>query len=693
MKVTSLQINKIIEYSGIEFTILSIDPPKIKLVKVDGDVSPLEINYFDLITNLSFRPSKHLIKKIEKDKQTYYSVLDNLSEKKREKVSTRLQIIRPLLLLERIKQGDLVSNIEFIENFSHFIKDRECLDRLTQEQLILNLAEHHNISKRSIHRYWSSFKKVEVIKPCKGEEGLVPKGGEGYKYRKDNRTIQICHPKNPELVLHMIRTRLDCKYNSLIKNVIEQDFLNLHKKSKKQIITLINIRCEKENLEPLKEVTLYKILERIPKQVIERFRYGSKVSEKYQDISRGYANEEALYPLHVVEIDHTRLDIDVIDEKTGFVIGRPWITLGIDVYTRMVWCMHLSFEPPSANKVRKAIEQGVLFKKSKEMYGTSKEWEMFGIPKNIVLDNGSEFNNIETKRIINEVLKSNVRYRPIATPRYGGTIERLFRTINMKLIHQLEGTRKSNVTDLGEYDSERNALLSLIDLNEILTRFITDIYHYEIHRGLPLESNTPIIRYYEGLKICGFPDFIEEDEVEVFKIDLLPKMLKPYTRDGVRINNIFYRRTDLSILINKREVKYIVKFNTDDISYIYLKLPESPEYVKIPAAYPTSDILEGINLFTYKQLTKNLRDQGHAKRKKIISEQELLHEKAILQSDVEKKYKHRRKVRQDASRMKLEIDIKVGLPDYKEDGARSYEKILELAKKAHQKENLKKKRN
>jgi putative transposase len=684
VKITSLKINKVINYSGIDFTILSIDPPEITLCKLSGDVSPIVINYFDLITNPSFQPSKHLTKNLEKDKQDYYSVLDNLSEKKRGKVSKRLQIIRPLVILERIKQGDLASNIEFIESYGHFINGRECLEKLTQEQLILNLAAHHSISKRSIHRYWANYRKVEVIQPSGGEEGLIPKGGEGYKHRKDNKTIQICHPKHPDSVLHVIRTRLDDRYILLIKNVIEQDFLNLHKKSKKQIINLINIRCHKENLEPLKEITLYKILERIPKQIIDRFRYGSKVSEKYQDISRGYANEEALYPLHLVEIDHTRLDIDVLDEKTGIVIGRPWVTLGIDVYTRMVWCMHLSFEPPSANKVRKAIEQGILFKKSKEMYGTSKEWEMFGIPKNIVLDNGSEFSNIEIKRVINEVLKSNVRYRPVATPRYGGTIERLFRTLNMGLIHQLEGTRKSNVPDLGEYNSEKNALLTLEDLNEILIRFIADIYHYEEHRGLPLESNTPIIRYYEGLKISGFPDFIEEDEIEEFKIDLLPKLLKPYTKEGIRINNVFYKRNDLSVLINKREVKYVVKYNIDDISYIYLKMPDSPEYVKVFASYPSSDVLAGINLFTYIQLTKNSREKGKAKRRKIISEQELLLAKATLQEVVQKKYKQGRKVRQVASRMKLDIDIKVDLPKSKETSALSYGQLLEKARQASQ---------
>ncbi|MNW37445.1 hypothetical protein D3C74_144880 [compost metagenome] len=54
-------------------------------------------------------------------------------------------------------------------------------------------------------------------------------------------------------------------------------------------------------------------------------------------------------------MDHTRLDMQVIDDVTGLVIDRPWITLGIDVFSRGVWCLYLSHENPSINVVRKAI--------------------------------------------------------------------------------------------------------------------------------------------------------------------------------------------------------------------------------------------------------------------------------------------------------------------------------------------------
>ncbi|GCD13305.1 hypothetical protein Ctaglu_49280 [Clostridium tagluense] len=280
-----------------------------------------------------------------------------------------------------------------------------------------------------------------------------------------------------------------------------------------------------------------------------RLRGGKKASEMIDDIERGYTKNEAKYPLHIVAIDHTELDIDVIDDKSGFVIGRPWITVGIDLFTRMVWCLHVSFEPPSANKVRKALQQGVFFKKAKEKYNTINEWDIFGVPSIIQLDNGPDFKSIEVRRMVNETLRSTLKFRPVRTPRYGGVIERYFGTINSQLIHRLDGTRKSNPTKLGDYKPDEQAKLTVNDVEELLTIYITDIYHYSKHKGLPLNSNTPISRYYDGLRIVGYPEYVDVNDEDTIEMELLPQKMKPYTRDGVRLNNVNYKSTALSNLI------------------------------------------------------------------------------------------------------------------------------------------------
>ena len=54
------------------------------------------------------------------------------------------------------------------------------------------------------------------------------------------------------------------------------------------------------------------------------------------------------FPLQYVQIDHTRVDVILRDEKTGCVLGRPWITVAIDVFSRMIVGYYIAFETPGA---------------------------------------------------------------------------------------------------------------------------------------------------------------------------------------------------------------------------------------------------------------------------------------------------------------------------------------------------------
>ena len=63
----------------------------------------------------------------------------------------------------------------------------------------------------------------------------------------------------------------------------------------------------------------------------------------YRTIKRGN-NEEVS-----VEEYHYQLEMNVIDKSTGFIYGRPWITSGIDVHSRLICCMNVSLENPLQN--------------------------------------------------------------------------------------------------------------------------------------------------------------------------------------------------------------------------------------------------------------------------------------------------------------------------------------------------------
>lgn len=51
-------------------------------------------------------------------------------------------------------------------------------------------------------------------------------------------------------------------------------------------------------------------------------------------------------PLGNLEIDDTQLDLFVIGERTRLPVGRPWLTLKICAFTKLIVSYHLS-EPES----------------------------------------------------------------------------------------------------------------------------------------------------------------------------------------------------------------------------------------------------------------------------------------------------------------------------------------------------------
>ena len=69
-------------------------------------------------------------------------------------------------------------------------------------------------------------------------------------------------------------------------------------------------------------------------------------------------------PLELIQIDHTLFDVIVVDQEQRLPIGRPWLTLVIDVTTRMVAGFHISLWTSSIVSLCLALSHAVLPKDS-----------------------------------------------------------------------------------------------------------------------------------------------------------------------------------------------------------------------------------------------------------------------------------------------------------------------------------------
>lgn len=677
-----LKVNSEISVFGRKHTVISITPPNVVLKRTEGDGETFEMDYYKLISHPMFAAEGSEIQKNKDPKRKH--LLDIITEQFQSTVSKRFEIIRPVIVLEDYKvRRNLKARLFFLEKYSHLIKEGESLEGLHQETLLMRIATQYQLHKRTIKRYLAGYRRAEQLE-SRGELGLIPEYGKGHLQRKDNYTIQICHPSKKDWVLDVITTRLPPEIHPILKDVIEQEYLKLKKISKKETYHRIEAKCLQEGLEKPARSTIYKLLDRIDPQIRDRMREGAKAVREYEPVQRGFTNEEAMFPLHIVAIDHTQLDVDVIDGKTGCEIGRPFITAGIDLYSRCIWCLYISFEDPSSNVLRKALLQGMFLKKSKERNGTESEWVVHGIPYNIMVDNGKDFRSVEFERVVNEVMKSHLMFRPRKTPHYSGVIERFFKRLNDDLIHQLDGTRKSNVADKGEYKSEEEAVLTLEELQNFITKHIVDIYHYETHRGLPLDENKPMVRFTEGCKEYGLPRFVLDNDEEDYRMELLPTYMKPYTKDGVVLNNVSYKSDSLNLFIGPRETKYKIKYDPDDISKIYFLHPELQQYIEVYAQQPSADLLDGMNLHVYKALRVKWKDESEGKAKGLPSNEDVQRIRGKLRGELTEKYRKNRSARKKAQKMNLDVSVDFVQPKAGITIKASASDYLALAKKARE---------
>jgi putative transposase len=306
----------------------------------------------------------------------------------------------------------------------------------------------------------------------------------------------------------------------------------------------------------------------------------------------------AARPLDIVQIDHTKADVTVVDPVTRHPLGRPTLTVAIDVNSRMILGFHLSLEPPSLLSVALCLTHAVMDKSHwLAARGINTDWPAHGIPRAIYVDNGAEFHARAFGMACAEY-QIDLRYRPPGTPRYGGHIERLIGTM-MGAVHLLPGTHFSNIFERGDLDAEVEAVMTLGELETWLALEITGSYHARIHSAL---ETTPSAAW--GLR-AGEPKVRMPADLRQFLVDFLPSEQRVLQRDGFHLFHIRYWSDELRWLMGQETRKYTLKYDPRDLSRIFV-LTETG----IIEARPADLTRPAITLWEHRAARRALREAG-----------------------------------------------------------------------------------
>lgn len=274
----------------------------------------------------------------------------------------------------------------------------------------------------------------------------------------------------------------------------------------------------------------------------------------------------------VVQIDHTLVDVIIVDRGQRQPLQRPWLTLAIDVASRMVAGFYLTLEPPSALSVSLVIQHLVQPKLDwLESLGIDASWPAAGMPETIHVDNAKEFRSKALRRGAEEHGIS-LQYRPIGAPHYGGHIERLIGTM-MGAVHLLPGSTFSNTQDRGEYDSAARSAMTLDELERWLALEITR-YHAERHRSLGI----PPLAAWQEAYARRDTSLRQPYDLEGFRIDFLPSVERMVRRDGIHLFGLRYWDDILSLWAGRGDRQLRVSYDPRDLSRVFVRLPDGQRY-------------------------------------------------------------------------------------------------------------------
>ncbi|UGS24643.1 Mu transposase C-terminal domain-containing protein [Flavobacterium channae] len=549
-----------------------------KVIYNDKEVIITKLNTLDTVTieELS-NGTNHLVhvsdlKPIFKKKEKLEDI-NVISEKKWELAQQRFEIITPIL--------EKPGNIE----------------------LVKQISAEKNVSIATLYRWIKLYRDYGTISSILGK----PKtGGKG-------------------------SSRLDSNQEEIIKKYIKSTYLNSSRTSINKTVRLIMAECHNKNITPPHENTIRNRIKSISEEEVMKKRIGLKeAGYRFNPIRGSFPGAD--FPLSVVQIDHTRVDIILVDEYYRKPYKRPWLTLAIDVYSRMVVGFHLSFDPPGALGTGLCIAHSILPKEIwLEKIGVKGIWPCWGFMSVIHVDNAKEFRGNMLKMACKNY-NINLEFRPIATPHFGGHIERLLGSFS-KEVHNLAGTTFSSTELRKNYDSEGRASLTLSEFEKWLTLYITNIYHVKNHSSL---NDSPINKWKEGIMgnkeqpgIGIIPRIFNERKL---RLDFMPFEERTIQEYGVVIDHVTYYHDVLRKYIHSKtdniKRKFIFRRDPRDISVVHFYDPESKEYFDIP--YRDTS-LPAISIWEFRDVLRTLK-----KNKAPINEKSIFDTYREM-DDIEKK--------------------------------------------------------
>jgi len=388
-------------------------------------------------------------------------------------------------------------------------------------------------------------------------------------HKKGNRTTRY-----PEEVVEIAERAIDTEYLTLERKTV-QDAVD---EAQADVIKENKLRPDGKPLPLPTRRLIQGLISKIPAFDRCAARYGRTVAiRRFRSVQKHRVTEA---PLQRCEVDHTLLDLMVIDDDTGMPLGRPLLTACIDDFTRCVLGIAISFEPPSFLTVARCLKHAFLPKTNlnklyKEIVNS---WDAYGVCEEISVDQGQEFysKGLEAACLS---MGAEIHYSPRKTPWFKGKVERFLGTMNRAVAHVAPGTTFANIFEKGDYDPAVHAVVKFSTLKCTAHKWIADVYHQKPHRTLKMP---PAVMWRTNVDPEDIP--VPEDPAQLDAL-LGRRENRVLTHKGIELEGLFYNSHELRDLrkLKGERIPVEICINDGDIGTIVVLYPEIERMFVVPA--------------------------------------------------------------------------------------------------------------
>ncbi len=454
-------------------------------------------------------------------------------------------------------------------------------------------------------------------------------------------------------------SRLSKEQDELVTTVINDFYLHKQRPTIEQTIREVQRVASQKGLDSPSRRTIRQRILRISEE--ERLRkrgQKEKAKNKFTPKPNSFPNVD--FPLSIIQIDHTPVDLIIVDNQYRKPIGRPYLTLAMDIYSRMITGYYLSLDAPSVTSVAMCIARSILPKERLLLdHNVKGEWAVFGYPNKIHVDNGADFRSLNLSKSC-EAHGIALEFRPVGRPEFGGHIERVIGTF-MKEVHGLSGTTFSNTKEKDTYQSEAEAVMTLDEFETWLINYIVNVYHKRTHSALGM---SPVQKWRLGIfgdkdhVGSGYPQMPVDEQTLL--LDFLPSEKRTIQHNGVTIDGLRYYDVALNMYINDsdesgKSKKFLFRRDPRNIGKIWFYDPKLNRYFPIPFA---DQSLPDMSIWEYKQVRQFLKD----KDEKLIHSKQINDTLTEMRELVEQSAQRTKKARRQAQRQKVHAKSKVVIP-------------------------------